>query len=167
MTSALDLAQARTVEFNVKYRILGWNQESQSYPGQFYTDNTSYRTGIDLTVTANSLEVYYYMNGNSDSQVTLYNDTDLSFSIQDVIEFKYIADNQANTVYAKVQQNGNNVLEQTFNNVTGLVFADNMPYNFLGVRFTVPASYASAAQLYLDSTNFKADGSVVWGSTKV
>lgn len=166
-TSNLNLANANTVEMNIKYKILGWNYDYMSYGGQFYTNSSDYRRGVEIAIEPNRLLVSYFKNGYNADRVNLCDSTAFAFAIQDIIEFKYIVNQQESTVYARIVQNGNVILDTTYSNVTGLNFSDNESFNFLGVRFSAPNHYGAPAQLYLDSTNFKKNGSVIWGSTKV
>lgn len=169
-TCPMDLASANEVEFNVKYRILGWNRDAQSYVGQFYTGDFAYRHGVDFIIesASNDVLISYFANGINDNRVMLYEGTAFTFSIQDDIEFKYIANKLNTSVYVRLKQNGTTLIDTTFTNIDGLTFSNNNSFNFFGVRASIgDTTYSAPAMLYLDSTNFKADGAVVWGSTKV
>ena len=169
-TCPMDLASANEVEFNIKYRILGWNRDAQSYVGQFYSEDLYYnRHGIDFLIdsVSSSLQISYFANGNNNSRVMLYESTAFTFSIQDDIEYKYIANKLNSSVYVRLKQNGTTLVDTTFTNIDGLTFSNSNRFNFFGIRASIDANYSAPAMLYLDSTNFKADGVVVWGSTKV
>ncbi len=163
-TPTFNFSQFNIVEQNIKYQILGWNNDNSATNGQYWTGNLNYFYGILNFCSPTACSFVYWINAdlNNETNIDLVNGT---FSINDIIEQKTIVDKQAHTVYIKFKQNGNLLLDNTYTNIN-VTFLDTY-FSFFGLRFSGPTGYCTNAKLFLDSTNFKNENGVIWGSTKV
>ena len=163
-TPSFNFSQFNLIEQNVKYQILGWNADNLVFAGQFKTSTSSKNYGLTLYIAADKFILDYYLNGDQSGIIHL-EEISHSFSIGDIIENKLIIDKQNSTIYAKIKQNGNIIFDKTYTNIN-ITYIDTQFY-FFGIRFSDVANYASPAKLFLDSTNFKNENGIIWGSTKV